>query len=354
MNNPEIKTVFKNTFISVCILFICVIICSLMQRVFFENRLIPAIFVLAVFITSVLTDGFVFGVITALLSVLIVNFAFTAPILRLNFTVPENIISAIILLVVAITTSYLTHKIKKQEAIKAESEKERMRANLLRAVSHDLRTPLTTIYGSSTMLIDNYDSITDEQFIKILSGIREDSEWLSRMVENLLSVTRLDKDNVRITKVDTVLDELIDSILIKFAKRYSDIEVKVNIPDEFITIPMDPLLIEQVAVNMLDNAAQHAIGMKNLSLSVSVSDEKAVFEIEDDGCGISPEKIKEIFAGNYSTSFSPSDVKNNAGIGLSVCASIIKAHGGEIRAENIKDRGCRFSFVLSLEAENEQ
>lgn len=93
-----------------------------------------------------------------------------------------------------------------------------MRANLLRAVSHDLRTPLTTIYGSSTTLLENSDAMTEEQKTTIVNGIKEDSEWLVRMVENLLSITRIDSGQVKIIKTPTILDELIDSVILKFKK----------------------------------------------------------------------------------------------------------------------------------------
>jgi len=225
-----------------------------------------------------------------------------------------------------------------------------MRANLLRAISHDLRTPLTTIYGSSSALLDNYNEFSDEQSKKILAGIKEDSQWLNGMVENLLSITRLDGANVNIIKTDTVLDELIDSILVKFAKRYPEQKVNIDIPEDFVVIPMDPLLIEQVAINILENAVQHAKGMTKLSLTVFTNSNKAVFEIMDNGCGIPDEKIEHIFTGYYSKDNVPSDGnRKNAGIGLSVCASIIKAHGGEIRAESLKGRGCVFRFALDLE-----
>lgn len=342
--------ILKNTLITGAILCVCFVLCLIIQYIFEDSPLIPAIFVLGVFLTSVLTQGYIYGIIAALSSVLAVNFAFTFPFFALDFTVPENIISAAILLVVTVITCGLTTKIKMQEAMKAESDKERMRANLLRAVSHDLRTPLTTIYGSSSALLDNYDEFTDEQSKQMLSGIKEDSQWLSRMVENLLSITRLDGANVEIIKTETVLDELIDSVLIKFAKRYPNQKVNVQIPEDFVVIPMDALLIEQVAINILENAVQHAEGMTELSLRVFTISNKAIFEIKDNGCGIAEAKMNDIFTGCYCADASPSDGrKNNAGIGLSVCASIIKAHGGDIRAENLRDGGCVFRFTLDTE-----
>jgi len=113
---------------------------------------------------------------------------------------------------------------------------------------------------------------------------------------------------------------------------------------------MDALLIEQVLINILENAVQHAEGMTSLKFKVFTISGKAIFEIKDNGCGIPEEKLKDIFSGAYTTYCDMSDnKKNNAGIGLSVCASIIKAHGGDIKAENSKDGGCVFRFILNME-----
>ncbi len=343
----------KNALISLLILAGAFLICLLIQNVFLTEALIPAIFVLAVFLISFITEGYAYGIVSALISVLILNFAFTLPFFRFDFTIPENIISAVIMIIVTIISGALTTKLKRQEAIKAESEKERMRANLLRAVSHDLRTPLTTIYGSSSVILENYEMFSDEQKLSMLKGIKEDSQWLTRMVENLLSVTRLDGGNVKILKNSVALEELIDSVLKKFRKRYPSQAVKLDIPEDLILIPMDALLIEQVLINILDNAVEHAEGMTELMLRVTASDKKAVFEISDNGCGIEPERLKTIFTG-YGSDTAPTDTKINSGIGLSVCATIIKAHGGEISAENISGGGALFRFSLDIEEDSDE
>ena len=348
------KKIARDIVLTAVILCVCFISCLIIKNAFENSALIPAIFVLGVFLTSVITEGYTYGVISALASMLAVNFAFTFPYFRLNFTIPENTVSAVILIIVSLITCGLTTKIKRQEAIKAESEKERMRANLLRAVSHDLRTPLTTIYGSSSALLENYHEFSEEQSIKMLKGIQDDSQWLIRMVENLLSITKLDSGNVKIIKSDTVLDELIDYVLVKFRKRYPEQEVLVDIPDDFIVIPMDAILIEQVAINILENAVQHAKGMTELTLKVFVISKKVIFEISDNGCGIPEDRLKNIFTGYYTSNETPPDGRSNAGIGLSVCASIIRAHGGDIRAENLKEGGAVFRFSLDMEdSENE-
>ena len=117
------------------------------------------VFVLAVFLISMYTDGYVWGVAASLLGVLAVNFAFRSPYFAFNFTLPENLFSGVVMLIVSIMTSTLTTRIKKQEQLRMESETEKMRATLLRAVSHDLRTPLTSIYGACSTVIENYDSL---------------------------------------------------------------------------------------------------------------------------------------------------------------------------------------------------
>jgi len=323
----------------------------LFQYTFVVQEHVTTVFVFAVFLVSLFTKGYLFGVLAAFIGTIAVNYAFTFPYFAVNFAIPVNLISAIIMIAIAVLTSALTTKLKQHEATKAESEKERMRANLLRAVSHDLRTPLTTIYGSSTTLLENSDALSNDQKDKIVAGIKEDSEWLVRMVENLLSVTRIDSGNVKLIKTPTVLDELIDSVMLKFKKRYPSQKVEIDIPDTMVIIPMDAILIEQVLVNILENAVQHAVGMNCLNLRVFTLGNQAIFEIKDDGCGLPPKRLESLFTGYYASDGEVADSKKkNAGIGLSVCATIIKAHGGTIKAENMKSGGAVFRFVLETES----
>jgi len=249
------------------------------------------VFVLAVFLISIYTDGYVWGVVASLIGVLAVNFAFRSPYFAFNFTLPENLFSGMAMLVVSIMTSTLTTRIKKQEQLRMESETEKMRATLLRAVSHDLRTPLTSIYGACSTVIENYDSLEKEQKLKLLGEACSDAQWLNRMVENLLSVTRFDGGQVAVQKTPTVLDELIDTVLVRFQKRYPKVPVTTYLPDSFIVIPMDSMLISQVLTNLLENAAVHAEGMTQLTLRVFTLGSRAVFEVSDNGCGIPKERL---------------------------------------------------------------
>ena len=320
------------------------------------------VFLLAVFFVSMYTDGYWWGVAGSVISVLAVNFAFRTPYFAFNFTIPENIFSGVVMLVVSFMTSTLTARVKKQEQLRMESETEKMRANLLRAVSHDLRTPLTSIYGACSTVIDNYDSLGREQKIKLLSEACADAQWLNRMVENLLSVTRIDADGVAIQKTPTVLEELVDTVLVRFQKLHPGVPVEVKLPDDFIVIPMDSMLIQQVLTNLLENAVLHAKGMTCLTLRVFTLGSRAVFEVKDDGCGIPKERLRTLFSGTGGPDpNAPADSgKHGMGIGLSVCAAIIKAHGGEIDAESRPGEGTTIRFWLETEkieledAEDEQ
>ncbi len=329
---------------------------NLIIEIIFDTRtLIPMIFVLGVFMVSLKTQGYFWGIIASLLSVLAVNYAFTFPYYAFDLISPECIFSAAVMLIVAVMTGALTTQLKTQEKIKAESEMERMRANLLRAVSHDLRTPLTSIYGSTSAVIENYDSLSKEQNLKLLGDVQKDSQWLIHMVENLLSVTRIDTNKVRVSKTPVVLEELIDSVLVKFKKRCPNQDIRIEIPDDFISIPMDPILIEQVLLNILENAVYHATGMTELILRVEVKDHKAVFSVLDNGCGIASDIKDNIFSGYMNRTDTPTDgSRNNMGIGLSVCSTIIKAHNGSIHADNREEGGAVFYFLLELEENNEQ
>lgn len=318
---------------------------------FFEAQpLIPLFFVLAVFWVSQLTEGYFWGILSSLFSVLAVNFVFTYPFLAFDFEVVENLVSAIIIMVVSISTCTLTQKIKRHEMLKSEFDRENMRANLLRGVSHDLRTPLTSIYGASSTMSENYDLLSDDDKKEMLLGIQKDSQWLIRMVENLLSITKVGSENVKLTKVPVVVEELLGSALQKFRRQYPEQSVELQLPEALVIVSADPILLEQVLVNLMENAVEHGENLTKILLSVSLKENTVLFSVEDDGCGVPKEKLSRLFTGTLSAQDrQPDQQKRNMGIGLSVCETIVKAHGGRIYGENRKPRGMRFCFTLEAE-----
>ena len=343
------KHILSDSLFTVATVIVVFLVNLFLVEQFDTKTMTPMIFVLGVFLVSWRTQGYVFGIVSSFLSVLAVNWAFTYPYWAFDLISPECISSAVVMLIVSTMTGALTTRLKQQEKLKAEAETERMRGNLLRAVSHDLRTPLTSIYGSCSAILENYDRIPEARKMTLLKDIQTDSQWLNRMVENLLSVTRVDADRVRLSKHSTVLEELIDALLVKFRKHYPDTTVQVEIPEAFISIPMDPVLIEQVLMNLLENAVFHARGMRNLWLRVELKNKKAVFSVEDDGCGIPPERVNYLFTGLLDSEAPVDSTRHNMGIGLSVCRTIIKAHGSELKAGNRPGGGAAFSFALGLE-----
>ena len=352
MKNKNLR--WKDALFSLLILTLSFLLNLLLVEQFRTYTLTPMIFVLGVFLVSWRTQGYFWGISTSLVSVLAVNYVFTYPYYAFDLITPECLVSAVVMLIVAILTGTLTTQIKHQQRIRAEIERERMRGNLLRAVSHDLRTPLTSIYGATSAVVENYDSLSREQKLELLEGTTEDAQWLIRMVENLLSVTRIDDEKVSITKSPTVLEELVDTVLVKFRKRCPQQQVQVQIPEEFVSIPMDAMLIEQVLINLLENAVDHARGVQNLRLEVHCNGTEARFSVRDDGCGIPTDRLPELFTGFLDRKEVPMDgSRRNMGIGLSVCAAIVRSHGGEIRAENHPEGGAVFYFALEMEESGE-
>lgn len=349
------KLQWKDGIFSVCVL-ISAFGASLLVKHYFDSQsLIPMIFVMGVFMISLKTQGYFWGVTASLVGVLAVNYAFTFPYYAINLVISENLFSATVMLIVAIITGTLTTKIRLQEKIEAEIEKERMRANLLRAISHDLRTPLTSIYGASSTILEAYDTLPREQQMKLLGEVRDDAQWLIRMVENLLSVTRIDEGKAQIAKQPVVLEELVDSVIVKFGKHHPQINLRTEIPEEFLTVPMDVMLIQQVLLNLMENAVDHADGMTWLQLQVTKMSDKVLFAVRDNGCGIPDSKIGHLFSGYRGREDLPTDSsRHNMGIGLSVCAAIVKAHGGEIYGKNNPEGGATFAFWLAAEDDNEQ
>ena len=326
----------------------------LCRQVLGNCNLATTVFVLGVFLISVHTDGYGWGIAASLAGVMLVNFAFTEPYDQFDFITPENLISAAVMLAIACVTSAMTAKLKIWEKARRDGEKEKMRANLLRAVSHDLRTPLTSIYGSTSTVIENYDRLSRAQQLGLLEGVRSDAEWLIHMVENLLSVTRIDGEKAGLTKTSVPLEELVDAVLVKFKQRWPDCPVTLEFPEEFLCVSADAMLIQQVLTNLLENAVYHASGMTELRLTVRREGGKALLRVEDDGCGISRERLADLFTGYSGGGTEPADRnRSSMGIGLSVCATIVKAHGGEIRGGNRPEGGAFFEFSLDLE-ENER
>jgi two-component system sensor histidine kinase KdpD len=240
-----------------------------------------------------------------------------------------------------------------QRAILIETEKEKMRSNLLRAISHDLRTPLTGILGASSAILENRDSLDIQTQVKLISHIKDDSQWLIRMVENLLSVTRINEDTANVTKTPEAAEEIIAAAISRIRKRFPSQKISVSVPEELLMVPMDATLIEQVIINLIENAIKHSGSDNLIQVILRKENSMAVFEVIDDGEGIAGQDFPHLFESYVPDGRKTADSSRGMGIGLSICMSIIKAHQGKMEAFNQENGGAVFRFVLPLLGGNE-
>lgn len=238
-----------------------------------------------------------------------------------------------------------------KENAKAETERERLRGNLLRAISHDLRTPLTGIMGSAEMLLQR---LSDKENIKLLQDIFEESGWLIRLVENILSLTKIQEGRLALTIQPEVAEEIAAEAVSRASKYTSDHKISISVPEEPLFIPMDGKLIIQVLINLLDNAIKHTISSEDIAVSVRIDKEKAWFEVIDGGTGINENDMPKIFDIFFTARNSHIDAKHGIGLGLAICKAIVNLHGGEIFVENNKIKGSTFRFYLNLKNEKER
>lgn len=240
--------------------------------------------------------------------------------------------------------------ISEREAALAEAEKEKMRANLLRAVSHDLRTPLTGIIGNSMAYLENQTSLSEKEKTNIVTNIYEDSTWLINMVENLLTVTRIKDRELIISTQEEPLEEVIGEALNRMEQRHPDCVIHATIPEDFIMLPMDAILIEQVIINLLENAMRHSHSTEPIDLIVLDENESVSITIKDYGTGIPEEMLPNLFSGTDYTSVGLADTQKGLGIGLAICKTIITAHHGTLTGRN-HSQGAEFIFTLPKRTE---
>jgi len=316
---------------------------------------ITLIFMLSVVLISRFTHGYFFGSFSSLISAIAINILYSEfspsknSLTSLNYLLSFTCVFTCIISV-SIITCALTEQSREKEKIRIQAEKEKIKSNFLRAISHDLRTPLTSILGSNSAVLENFDTLSREEMIALLKNVNEESQWLIRMVENILSITRIDANDAKISKQYEAVEEIVGEAVQKFKKRFPAQAVTVKVPQELLLVPVDAVLIEQVLINLLENVIKHSGGSDIITVSVTREKDDAVFEVSDNGRGISAEVFPKLFKGEI-----PGKENNcldkSLGIGLSVCMSIIKAHGGTIEAENRNNGGATVRFRLPLEGE---
>ena len=353
MNGEKNRRIVKDMLVFTGILAVAVTLSAALSGRHDDNNPFAApLFILAVALIARLTDGYFYGIAASLAGTFCVNYMFTYPFWQFDVSLTGYPLTFVMMLVVSVIISALTTQIKRQERLRFDADREKMRANLLRAIAHDIRTPLTSILGSSAVLKER--DIPEGDREALLDGIHRDAQWLVRVTENLLSVTRFSGGDVSLKKEDEALEEIVGSAINKYRRGPDALPVQPDCPERLLIVPMDATLIEQVLINLFDNVSAHARGATRIWLHIRSETGRVVLSVEDDGEGIAPALLPTLFDGGaHQVRQGSADGRRSMGIGLSVCRTIIRAHGGEMSAGRSAHGGAAFSFYLPCGEEDD-
>ena len=332
------------------ILAAAILICIPLADLFDDNNPFSApVFILAVALIARFTRGYAWGILAAVLGVICVNYMFTYPYWRFNLSLSGYPLTFAAMLIVSVLISTLTTQVKRQEQLRGERERQKTVIALLRSVSHDLNTPLTAIIGLSRVLLDHPELEEEEKREKLRDIIRSAS-WLSRVSENMLSVTRFHDGNVRLSSEAQVLEEIVSGAVVRFRRFQQDIPVRLTVPEEILIVQADATLLEQVFLNLFENVVLHGKGATEIRVILRQDGNMARIRVEDDGQGFAPPLLAHLFE-DFTGIAEEFGGSSKMGIGLASCATIVRAHGGAISAFNLPGRGAGVEFTVPLAPE---
>ncbi|MBC8535446.1 sensor histidine kinase [Feifania hominis] len=233
--------------------------------------------------------------------------------------------------------------------IALQAQREQLRANLLRAISHDLRTPLTSISGNAGVLMQNSQVLDETHRQRLYADIYDDAMWLINLVENLLAVTRMEDGSISLQLKPELLDEVIQEALRHIDRRAHEHHISVRLSDDLLMAKIDARLIVQVIINIVNNAVKYTPPESHIELSARREGSEVVVEIADDGPGVPDSDKSKLFDMFYTAENPQADGRRGLGLGLSLCRSIVQAHGGDIIVRDNSPHGAVFSFTLQAE-----
>ncbi|MBP1758617.1 MAG: putative two-component histidine kinase [Firmicutes bacterium] len=239
---------------------------------------------------------------------------------------------------------------REQENIRFAMEKERQKSTLLRSVAHDLRSPLTALEGESNLLTENYGELTHEERQLLAGHMKEEIQWLTGLIENILDMTRITDGQLILNREPQPLDDLISEAVSHTKELLKGRKFSVTLPDHVAVIWADGRLIVQVLVNLLENAVRHTPEYTDIQLSAKVTDGSVEITVADTGEGIPEDMRKSIFERFVSVNHHVADGKRGLGLGLAICKTIVEAHDGRIWVQENNPHGAAFTVTLPLEA----
>jgi len=320
----------------------------------FLDIAIALAYFLAVIVTAWLTDSFAFSLLATVSATAAFNFFFTDPYFSFNVYNRGYITTFITISAGALLSGALILHARRSALIarqkEAETATERYRANLLRSISHDIRTPLAAMIGTAEML--NGMTGPDDPRRGLICDIQSEADWLRSLVENILNLTRLQDGPASLLKQPEAAEEVVGEAIRHIKQRSPDHKITVHMPEALLLAPMDAKLIRQVLINLLDNAVRHTAPEDAISVTVENTGAAARFSVLDEGPGIGESDLPNVFQTFYTTRAGHADAGPGVGLGLAICETIVKAHGGEITARNRADRtGAELVFTLPMEGE---
>ncbi len=241
--------------------------------------------------------------------------------------------------------------VRDKENARSDADRERFKSNLLRSISHDLRTPLTRISGASEMIShkDNMDEIN-----LLANEINEEANWLMRLVENILYLTKIQEGRLVVSMQQEAVEEIIAGAVRRSLKYFPGRNIRINVPEEVLFVPMDGKLIEQVLINLINNAIEHSNTRDEILVKVYPEGELVWFEVADHGSGIREEDIPKIFDTFFISNRTRKDGIRGMGLGLAICKEIVEYHGGNISVMNNEEGGATFRFYLHRDYSSEK
>ncbi|MGN1422285.1 MAG: DUF4118 domain-containing protein [Oscillospiraceae bacterium] len=342
------KQAVKDLGLTLAIMAAAAAVCFVLNYVTREDTFAASVFLLGVVFTARFTNGYLYGILASLIGTFLSNWAFTEPYYLLNDSIFKYPVSFVISSCASLMMSMLMTRMRRESELKSIAEREKLRADLLCSVSHDVRTPVTTIAGSAAAYLDNRDVLPEETKTKLIEDIRDEAQWLARVFENILTVTRLYSGTGELNKRPEAAEEVIGEVVMDFHRSHPDIRVNTDVPGELLMVPMDVPLIRQVIKNILENAAIHGQNVTEINIKLSGDGDNVRFSFEDNGCGFSSDDLGHIFDGMiFSPEIKVTDGRRCMGIGLSLCRSVVNLHGGKMSAGN-GERGARLEFVLPM------
>lgn len=283
------------------------------------------------------------AIVTSILSVLSFDFFLVPPYLTLGVEDIQYIFTFAAFLTVGVVVSTLASKTREQVI---QRQKEELQSTLLNSISHDLRTPLVSITGVLTALLDNYSSLNESTRKELLETAHEESGHLNRLVGNLLDMTKVEAGALRISRKPCELRDVLGASLEQLSGKIKDRLIRIDIPKDFPEVPMDFYVMMKVFFNLIDNAIKYSPQDTAIDIRAILLKDKVKIEIKDQGLGIPEGDLKRIFDKFYRVE-RPQQI-TGTGLGLSICKGIIEAHGGEIAAQNNPDKGVAFNVTLPL------